>query len=213
MLGDFNARIAEVPDYIINDDNTFVDVPVDYVTDSGNTMRNNSDHCRNAFGNKLVELCRMSEIRIINGRKFGDTMGKKTCFQWNGCSTVDYMLADVATLPRVQTFHVKNLIPHVSDHCPISAIINLEIPIEVVTKTEGVLSAPKKIRWDDTSKRIFATKLLSPQTKTKLNSLSELKICHTSSIEEAVEEREKVLNCDNLLEKNKLSAEVNEFED
>ena len=186
LLGDFNARTAKLLDYIVNDDDRYVDIPVDYIMDVGNTKRNNSDQCTNVFGNRLLELCRASEIRIVNGRKLGDTSGKKTCYQWNGCSTVDYLLADTSTFSHIQTFQVMNLIPHLSDHCPISTVINVTIYAETITKTQGVLGAPKRIKWDDTVRKIFTTKLSSSQTKERLESLSKMEMCQTDTIEDAV---------------------------
>ena len=79
-----------------NDDNRFVDLPDDYMIDEEMCRRANQDDFVNDFGKTLIDLCRMCELRIINGRKLGDSGGKKTCHRWNGSSTVDYMLTDIS---------------------------------------------------------------------------------------------------------------------
>ena len=33
-------------------------------------------------------------IKILNGRTAGDMTGKYTCFKYNGCSVVDYIMVD-----------------------------------------------------------------------------------------------------------------------
>ena len=39
--------------------------------------RTNQDDSVNDFGKTLIDLCRMCELRILNGRIFGDTGGKR----------------------------------------------------------------------------------------------------------------------------------------
>ena len=57
--------------------------------------RLNSDTQRvNERGKKLLQLCKNTDIRILNGRFFGDTMGRFTCYSNTGKpSTIDYMLS------------------------------------------------------------------------------------------------------------------------
>ena len=110
IVGDFNARTGTLPDYIINDEGRYVGLPDDYVTDAEISNRNNCDTIVNQFGERLVELCRMCNVRIVNGRKIGDFTGKKTCHQWNGSSTVDYMLAYETVFNLIQTFRIYNIL-------------------------------------------------------------------------------------------------------
>ena len=122
---------------------------MDYLPDGDLIKRNNCDGVVNTFGRKLLELCRMSGMRIVNGRKFGDSTGKKTCHQWNGSSVVDYFITDIETFPSVHTFKVHDILDHISDHCPISAVINLGL-IRYVSKQERgrrLECAPSKIKF------------------------------------------------------------------
>ena len=77
-MGDFNARTGNLSDFILNDDGRHVGLPDDYVTDSIIMDRSNYDTTVTKFGKRLIELCRMCGLRIVNGRKIGDSIGKKT---------------------------------------------------------------------------------------------------------------------------------------
>lgn len=77
LVGDFNARTGALSDIIVNDDSKFMDLPDDYSPDKEILKRQNCDEVINQFGKKLIEICQMSGIRIINGRKLGDSTGKK----------------------------------------------------------------------------------------------------------------------------------------
>ena len=44
-------------------------------------------------GKELLELCIGNQLRILNGRRFGNTTGRFTYFKTNGSSVVDYMIA------------------------------------------------------------------------------------------------------------------------
>ena len=81
LIGDFNSRTGQLLDYVQNDDNRFVDLPDDYVIDHEVCKRTNQDDSVNDFGKTLIDLCRMCELRILNGRIFGDTGGEKDMSQ------------------------------------------------------------------------------------------------------------------------------------
>lgn len=50
--------------------------------------RNNLELINNS-GKILLNLCRESGLRILNGRTVGDLQGNFTCITYNGCSVVD----------------------------------------------------------------------------------------------------------------------------
>ena len=193
LLGDFNSRTAKLPDYIVNDDNKYLDLPLDYTVDSVNTNRNNTDVITNTYGKTLLELCKVSGLRIVNGRKIGDSNGKKTCHQWNGSSTVDYMLADTEIFPYIQSFQVQNLIYHLSDHCPIATIINMNVNSKNITRTNRCISSPKNIKWNGLTEKIFTSKLTDIKVKSELENLSKIKIDSVDTIEMSVKELSKIL--------------------
>ena len=73
----------------------------------------------------LIELCTENNLRILNGRTIGDWSGKKTCFQYNGSSLVDYVIAYQELIKNVQYLKTHHLKPHLSDHCQLSYSMNV----------------------------------------------------------------------------------------
>ena len=97
MIGDFNSRTGQSPDYVLNDStylNNFSDnyiLPINYSVDQI-LKRNNQDQICNAQGTNLLHLCIAAKLRILNGRYVGDSLGYFTCLTANGCSSVDYSI-------------------------------------------------------------------------------------------------------------------------
>lgn len=52
----------------------------------------NQDKRINNYGGKLLELCKSSGLRIVNGRHHGDVPGYYTFFCSRGNSVIDYLL-------------------------------------------------------------------------------------------------------------------------
>ena len=89
LLGKFNARTGVNPEFILDDNDKFFDLPDDYVPDDLCTLRNSEDRKTvNKRGKNLVDMCTALNLRIFNGRTIGDLKGKKTCFKYNGSSVV-----------------------------------------------------------------------------------------------------------------------------
>ena len=120
-LGDFNARTGSSLDYIENEDNTDLDLPDTYETDTVATYpRGNMDKQTNTYGDRLINLCKTVPLRICNGRKLGDILGSYTCHKWNGQSAVTYCLASPSIYQKISVFRVNEYLPLLSDHCSIS---------------------------------------------------------------------------------------------
>ena len=194
LVGDFNARTGTLPDVIIHDDRKFVGMPEDYVNDRQLLDRNNCDLTINPFGERLCEMCLMCGMRIVNGRKIGDSMGKTTCHEWNGSSTVDYMLVDESLFPLVQMFKVHDLLDNLSDHCPFSSVLNLSYRRnrynEVVSNAR---IAPKKHKWDTLLENSFKMKLSCSDTIERINRIDSLSFESNVDIENALEQVNDIL--------------------
>ena len=81
--------------------------------------RNNLDHKRTNNSSKmLLEICKESSLRIINGRTTGDLYGKHTCITYNGYSVVDYTIVSQEWLKCISIFQVDKFTA-LSNHCPI----------------------------------------------------------------------------------------------
>lgn len=72
LCGDLNSRTADNPDFVLDDNLLDMDVlPSEYCMDV-NTNRQSQDRCTNDNGNRLLELCKQTGLRIMNGRVCND---------------------------------------------------------------------------------------------------------------------------------------------
>ena len=104
-------------------------------------------------------ICKSCDLRILNGRTFGDSFGKITCHSPKGVSAVDYFIANHELLDSFQSFIVKE--PTIfSDH---SQLIGwLKIRRESCPRTHHdsptqtkTFDLPRQFVWDDNSKDNF----------------------------------------------------------
>ena len=144
VQGDLNARVGRQPDFIEFDKHLDVGgiVPGSVGEDSVDTMggdlgdqppRNSEDGTVNSRGRDLLDLCKVNDLLIVNGRTAGDIFGKFTSHQYNGSAVNDYLLVPVRFFRRVSKFVVGDYAPWLSDHCPIYSNVVLTSLV-----TEGV---------------------------------------------------------------------------
>ena len=80
--------------------------------------RSNADHRKNTYGKQLIELCKINNLFICNGRLNTDVIGKATTTDG---SMIDYMLANPTILTKVEKFFVHDFDALFSDkHCRVS---------------------------------------------------------------------------------------------
>ena len=90
IVGDMNSRTATIDDFIvadryINDD--FIDND-DYIP-----KRKNKDFVLDTYGQKLISLCKSTNIIIANGRyQMDKDIGQHTFCSHKGMSMVDYLI-------------------------------------------------------------------------------------------------------------------------
>ena len=129
LCGDFNARTAAYPDYVADDTDRHVHMlPDEYIIDSNIDPRVSQDIVRpDPNGLLLLELCRQSGLRIMNGRMGADANVRKyTYIGFNGSSVIDYMLSSQNMLDLVKSFNIED--PNIlSDHCCVKLV--LEFPV------------------------------------------------------------------------------------
>ena len=129
VMGDLNARISNRADFIINEnrDNEPLDrlLPDNYNIDY-NIHRYSVDKVFNSQGQNLLDLCIASQVRVLNGRFIGDSIGNFTCYKPNSASTVDYALADVDLINNIIFFKVSEP-TYLSDHAQIAVHIKCDI--------------------------------------------------------------------------------------
>jgi len=113
------------------------------------------DNC----GSKLLDICKMSGLRILNGRSIGDTVGRFTCYSHNGNpSTIDYMLVHKTMLKKISYFVVGELCPK-SIHCLIGCSIKIA---KVYSKSnDHSRTTPLSISYEVQMGQKFGTKIKS----------------------------------------------------
>ena len=89
----------------------------------------------NRFGDHLLDLCKATEMRIVNGRIFPNT-DKMTCFTHNGESVVDYLITCENNFSSLSSMIVHEY-NEFSNHAPISFSFNVgnERSRETTTKS------------------------------------------------------------------------------
>ena len=169
VQGDFNARTACEKDFIEADksDSLFG------LENLGNqNLRNSEDQNKNPRGNELLDVCKLNDMLILNGRKPGDLFGSYTCHNWNGSSVVDYVLSPNPFCNKISNFSVGRYIPWLSDHCIVKTTILLNDALNRKTTTSNVLiTLPLGFYWNEHSKSKYKDGLQSPHVSTKLNEL------------------------------------------
>ena len=77
LLGDFNARTGKYVDSVSKDGNELIENDR-----SANSLhppnRNTFDNVINKHGKRLLEICKSFDLKILNGRTKGDTLGRPT---------------------------------------------------------------------------------------------------------------------------------------
>ena len=158
VFGDFNGRTRNEPDYCVNDDVLSLYLPPDgsSLTDIP-LIRNNcdiSDVDKN--GKQLLELCKGSGLRIMNGRIFGDSLGYHTCFSKTGnLSTIDYFLCSPEILDTSRFLRVE---------APSTDSIHCLLTLSISTKLFSTIPIPNEhlhmedisnFSWDSFSQQRF----------------------------------------------------------
>ena len=118
LQGDFNAYTQ--PDYVVADETNHPNLEDEQYIFDNSMPRNNLDPKRiNNSGKFLLDICKETGLRILNGRSVGDLYGRNTCITYNGCSLVDYTLVSISLMNVIGCFEVGDFTIF-SNHCPIS---------------------------------------------------------------------------------------------
>ena len=139
-LGDFNSHTGNRDDFLRHDKIKGQEHLHDtnYVSDIVLPTRANQDEVsdQDGYGEKLLDLCKSTGLRLLNGRTLGDINGSLTFYpkQHNKRpSVIDYCAVSQDIIRDVVSFKVLRHIPDISDHSAISANILFPNPIELPT--------------------------------------------------------------------------------
>ena len=176
FCGDFNARTNTEPDFCTTNNadtlNKHLDLPF-LLSDDVPIPRCNLDtqNC-NSRGQKLLQMCKCADLRILNGRFFGDTMGRFTCYSQTGMpSTIDYILSSNSLIENVRYVTVNDLTVH-SIHCSISSCFSLgAMRGNHETNSKTQYERVKKFVWSQVDTNRFLESLAKDHIQQELRDL------------------------------------------
>ena len=112
IAGDLNARIGNERDFILDDGTPHIPIDIgSYRVDATAADRFSYDIVVDTRGKDILELCISNQLRVLNGRTFGDSTGKYTCFNYAGCSVVDFFILSERLLEDILCMSVSDFIP------------------------------------------------------------------------------------------------------
>ena len=195
LVGDFNARTGTEIDFLIDEHNNFIpsdDPPLP--TEIPN--RKSFDNQVNEHGKCLLQICKSLDLRILNGRCKGDSLGKITFHGNRGISTVDYIISSHEIMNIFQNLVVRHPSPF-SDHCQLVSWI--KITEKTVTHDtnekprEELFQMPKQFKWNQDSKEKFLAALQSPEVQCMISDFENTNFKGTDDIEQAVDKFTKIV--------------------
>ena len=161
LLGDFNSRVGTQTDIqceLTHDGLNFDNNPHLPFFENHNLMnRVNKDTYVNKNGKQLLELCKMSDLKIVNGRIGRDRdTGNYTCHSSNGKSTIDYAVLSMELYPHIVDFYVDIFDKCMSDvHCPICLVMSCNSDVstdkanDCIDNSKYSVTTNVRCRWNE----------------------------------------------------------------
>ena len=167
LVGDLNARTGKYSDSVCKEGNNLI------TNDQSEfslcpTQRNSFDNELNSHGKRLLEICKSADLRILNGRVSGDSLGRVTFHGKNGVSVVDFAVCDQDLLSQVANFVVKDPL-HLSDHSAITTWLNINKKTSynhTILEGDTLTRLPKQFLWENDSAQKSKDDLRSPRIQT-----------------------------------------------
>jgi len=190
IAGDLNSRIGSYNEEFFHEINEIDELCPNEVKSSENhKQRLSCDEKINNYGKKLLNLCKVFNLKIINGYVPGDRQGSFTCYGARGSSVVDYFICDNSLFNIVTRMEVHP--PQFqSIHAPISAQLSTKFQIQ--TPDNELLPTIPKIKWDEFRSGTYK-KLLNQSINLERVKILESKLTHDLLNKEDLEECTKEL--------------------
>ena len=183
ICGDFNSRTSVNHDFVSDDNSIHMSIlPDDYISDNFIERFSEDEGHTNSNGTILLDFCKQTGFRIMNGRVGNDYgIGRYTFVGHRGSSVVDYVLSRPEFFNFVKQFEVQG--PNIlSDHCLIEFSFEFGLCQQQNDQTENYDSVTGKYIWKNELKGEFLERLEQPSTTQKLTSLnSKISDCSDST--------------------------------
>ena len=154
ITGDFNARTASEPDYLAYESMHVIGTDTDFDQNDIIPTRQSRDSEVNYYGKCLLEMCKASGLRIVNGRKSPQS-SFNTCINERGSSVVDYVLCNTHTLERISRCVVGDRVE--SDHQPLYLTFNYMQSVYTMNTLPHCTAHtnPPRLIWNDVGSEKF----------------------------------------------------------
>ncbi|KAJ8307056.1 hypothetical protein KUTeg_015140 [Tegillarca granosa] len=146
MMGDFNSRTGTLDDFTnFEKVSAFLHDTLQTDIDFVDKSRQSLDKVTNTMGNRLLDLCKSMDLRIMNGRLEGDIEGNYTFQNKRGISVIDYFLCSHSSLDYVGAFNIF------SDHAPLLLTLasGLDKPLCTCDKTDKTNNTSFIYNWNN----------------------------------------------------------------
>ena len=128
----------------------------------------------NGRGQQILDPCIGTRMRILNGRILGDSVGHFTCHKWNGSSVADYMITSEELFPRFRYFRVHPFYDEISDHCLITAELQMKCKRQLNSEIT-LQPMPDKFVFDNFSINSYNVLMNSKESLEMINKASQIK--------------------------------------
>ena len=106
IMGDFNCRTGKYSNSVCQEGNRLITNDQSEFSSCG-TQRNSIDNELNNHGKRLLEICRNTDLRILNGRVGGDSLRTPTFHSKSSVCVMDYAICDQDLFRHIANFTVK----------------------------------------------------------------------------------------------------------
>ena len=179
IMGDLNGRTKRGEDFVQDSSDEHSPINTLAYTKDTELNRNNMDnHPIDQQGKLILDLCKSTGLKILNGRVVGDRKGQFTRFplhkDTDKPSTIDYALCGPSLMKEVFSFSVLPF-TELSDHCCISTAI--KVNREQITWADDdnlkitVTSQRESYTFDHNRIDIFKENIRTDKTLETMNTL------------------------------------------
>ena len=202
LCGDLNSHTSNSPDFVSDDNLSNIDIlPEDYSADISLTRYSQDSGRLNNNGRMLLDLCKQTGLRIMNGRVGNDkNLGRYTYVGSRGSSVVDYVISTQNLFRNVESFTVHD--PNIlSDHCLVEFSLSFSRPVLNnvdldLQNTNLYDRVEHKYVWDKNKLLNYQERLSAEDTVHELNNFKENVISSScnSDIDKCVNELASVID-------------------